>query len=107
MSNFLNIDIWRKSVTLSLMIEKGGIVKVYDRPRCVWQGTKEDCVKAIRNFFSLFDGSDKRVVFDLYDGSFEPAGAEVKNYLKSHLMLIGTSYRSKVEVVPHMGNSFD
>lgn len=107
MSNFLNIDISRKSVTLSLMIEKGGVVAVYDRPRRVWQGTKEDCISAIRNYLSLFDGSDKHIVFDLYDGSFQPQGEEVKRYLKSHLVHLGSSYRSKVDVVTHISASFN
>ena len=104
----LHLDIWRGSLTLSLMIEKGGVVEVYDRPRLEGRYTKEEFIVAFRNFLALFDRQNRNLHVHIYDGTFgTPEGTEAKRYLKNKLTEMASSCLCHLEVVPHLRGSFD
>ena len=103
MSGFTSID-WRlRSLRLTINIEKGNLVEVLDGCRGLTSGSADSCLSAIRDFMVFFDGSDKKVSFDIYDNSGgRPEGAELKNYCKNKLTMLASSLRAQTEVVAHM-----
>ena len=103
MSSFASID-WRlRTLSLYINIEKGNMVQVLYGCRVVASGSADSCLKEIRDYMVFFDGSDKKVFFDIYDNTGgTPEGAELKNYCKNKLTMLASSLRAQTEVVAHM-----
>jgi len=103
MATFACID-WRlRTLSLDINIEQGNLVEVKYSWHVVASGSADKCLKEIRDYMAFFDGSDKRIYFNIYDNSGgRPEGAELKNYCKNKLTMLASSLRAQTEVVAHM-----
>ena len=108
MNGFASIDFFQHSLSLTIAIGENGRVDVLKRPHTICTGSKEYCMDAIRNSRVFFDGSDKKVDFQIYDTTYgSPSGVEGKQYFKSKLNQLKASSRSEIDIVIHTNSYFD
>ena len=102
MNRFASINFSQRSLSLTIVISNKGIIDVKDRNRTICTGSREYCIDAIRNFMVVFDGSDKKMQFHIYDATGgNPSGVEGKAFFKSKLSQMRSSARGQLDVVAH------
>ncbi|MCR5242846.1 MAG: hypothetical protein K6D61_08235 [Prevotella sp.] len=102
MNRFSSINFSQRSLSLTIVISGKEKVEVKDRNRTICAGNREFCIDAIRNFMVMFDGSDKKVQFHIYDATGgNPSGVECRAYFKSKLSFMRSSARGQLDIIAH------